>query len=179
MRREAENRMRASRSQPAEKASFAACICLPADSNHIQTEIHEPIQSRMALLLIENGKTRYNMNRILWLLGLALSLAGAVRAQTNDYPSVEIFGGPSIMRNGATAPHFSLYGGCRRNVATISDHTSASPRTSAANIPTSLEAACRSMNTCSGPDSPLAQAGRHCSPTPWSVQIHSMHRGAR
>jgi opacity protein-like surface antigen len=51
------------------------------------------------------------MKRIFWLLGLALSLAGTAQAQTDKYPSVEIFGGPSVMRNGATAPSFSLYGG--------------------------------------------------------------------
>jgi hypothetical protein len=51
------------------------------------------------------------MKRIFWLLGLALSLAGTAHAQTDKYPSVEVFGGPSVMRNGATAPSFSLYGG--------------------------------------------------------------------
>jgi opacity protein-like surface antigen len=51
------------------------------------------------------------MKRIFWLLGFAFWLAGTAQAQTGKYPSVEIFGGPSVMRNGATAPSFSLYGG--------------------------------------------------------------------
>lgn len=51
------------------------------------------------------------MERISWLLGLALMLASSAHAQTDKYPTVEIFGGPSVMRNGATAPSFSLYGG--------------------------------------------------------------------
>jgi len=38
-------------------------------------------------------------------------MAVSVSAQSNNNPSVEIFGGPSLLRNGATAPHYSLYGG--------------------------------------------------------------------
>lgn len=51
------------------------------------------------------------MRKIAWVLGLLLSAAGLAQAQTHDQPSVEVFGGPSVMRNGATAPSFSLYGG--------------------------------------------------------------------
>jgi len=51
------------------------------------------------------------MRKILWLLGLGLWMAVSVSAQSNNNPSVEIFGGPSLLRNGATAPHYSLYGG--------------------------------------------------------------------
>jgi opacity protein-like surface antigen len=51
------------------------------------------------------------MRRIFWLLGMALLVAGTAQAQSNTYPSVEVFAGPSVMRNGATAPSFSLYGG--------------------------------------------------------------------
>jgi hypothetical protein len=51
------------------------------------------------------------MKRIIWLVGLVLCMAASTFAQSHDNPSVEIFGGPSILRNGATAPSFSLYGG--------------------------------------------------------------------
>jgi opacity protein-like surface antigen len=51
------------------------------------------------------------MKRFALLAGLALSIAGTAYAQTDKYPSMELFGGPSVIRNGATAPSFSLYGG--------------------------------------------------------------------
>jgi hypothetical protein len=51
------------------------------------------------------------MWKTIWLLGLALCIPGLAEAQSHEQPSVEIFGGPSVMRNGATAPSFSLYGG--------------------------------------------------------------------
>jgi hypothetical protein len=51
------------------------------------------------------------MRRIFSLLGMVLCFAGIVHAQADKYPTVEVFGGPSVMRNGATAPSFSLYGG--------------------------------------------------------------------
>jgi hypothetical protein len=40
-----------------------------------------------------------------------LCLTGSALAQSEKNPAVEIFGGPSILRNGATAPSYSLYGG--------------------------------------------------------------------
>ncbi len=45
------------------------------------------------------------------LLGLALCIAAPARAQSNENPTVEVFGGASILRNGASAPSYSLYGG--------------------------------------------------------------------
>jgi hypothetical protein len=51
------------------------------------------------------------MWRTIGLLGLALFIPGLVEAQSQEQPSVEVFGGASILRNGATAPSFSLYGG--------------------------------------------------------------------
>ena len=51
------------------------------------------------------------MKRSTWLFGLVFLLAGTAHAQAEKYPTVEVFGGPSVMRNGATAPSFSLYGG--------------------------------------------------------------------
>lgn len=51
------------------------------------------------------------MRKLIWMVGLILCLAASAAAQSNDTPSVEVFGGPSIMRNGFTAPHYSLYGG--------------------------------------------------------------------
>lgn len=51
------------------------------------------------------------MRKLIVCLGLVFSLAGTSRAQADKSPSVEIFAGPSVMRNGATAPSFSLYGG--------------------------------------------------------------------
>src|SRR5260370_4077479 len=51
------------------------------------------------------------MRRIFLLLGIALSIPVLAEAQSHEQPSVEIFGGPSVLRNGATAPSFSLYGG--------------------------------------------------------------------
>src|SRR5260370_9731715 len=51
------------------------------------------------------------MRRIYLLLGIALSIPVLAEAQSHEQPSVEIFGGPSVLRNGATAPSFSLYGG--------------------------------------------------------------------
>ncbi len=59
------------------------------------------------------------MRRIFWLLGLALSLPGTTHAQAGKYRSVEALGGPSVMRNGATAPSFSLYGGWQRQAASF------------------------------------------------------------
>lgn len=49
--------------------------------------------------------------RIVWSFLLVACMAAAASAQSNDNPTVEIFGGPSILRNGFTAPHFSLFGG--------------------------------------------------------------------
>ena len=46
------------------------------------------------------------MKKIIWIVGLALCATAPASAQ-----SLEVFGGPSILRNGATAPHFSLFGG--------------------------------------------------------------------
>ena len=51
------------------------------------------------------------MRKMAWLLGLLLSTAGMAHGQAHEEPSVEVFGGPSVLRNGATAPSFSLYGG--------------------------------------------------------------------
>jgi hypothetical protein len=51
------------------------------------------------------------MRKIIWLLGLALCIPGFAQAQSHEQPAVEIFGGASVLRNGATAPSFSLYGG--------------------------------------------------------------------
>jgi Outer membrane protein beta-barrel domain len=51
------------------------------------------------------------MWRTIWLLGLALSIPGFAEAQSHEQPAVEIFGGASVLRNGATAPSFSLYSG--------------------------------------------------------------------
>jgi hypothetical protein len=51
------------------------------------------------------------MWKTIWLLGFALCIPGLVEAQSREQHSVEIFGGPSVLRNGATAPSFSLYGG--------------------------------------------------------------------
>jgi len=51
------------------------------------------------------------MKRIALLVGLVLCFAVSAQAQSKDNPTVEIFGGPSILRNGATAPSYSLYGG--------------------------------------------------------------------
>ena len=51
------------------------------------------------------------MKRIIWIVSLVLCMAASAAAQSKDNPTVEIFGGPSLLRNGATAPHFSLYGG--------------------------------------------------------------------
>lgn len=51
------------------------------------------------------------MKRTIWIIGLILCLAPSVYAQRSDTPTVEVFGGPSILRNGFTAPHYSLYGG--------------------------------------------------------------------
>ena len=51
------------------------------------------------------------MKRTVWLLGLALCISGPARAQSNEHPTAEVFGGPSILRNGASAPSYSLYGG--------------------------------------------------------------------
>jgi hypothetical protein len=45
------------------------------------------------------------------LLGLALCIPGLAEAQSHEQPAVEVFGGASVLRNGATAPSFSLYGG--------------------------------------------------------------------
>jgi hypothetical protein len=51
------------------------------------------------------------MKKIALLIVLILCLAATAGGQSNDNPTVEIFGGPSILRNGATAPSYSLYGG--------------------------------------------------------------------
>jgi len=51
------------------------------------------------------------MRKIGWLLGLALCAAGTAQAQSTQSPATELFVGPSLMRNGFTAPSFSLYGG--------------------------------------------------------------------
>jgi len=51
------------------------------------------------------------MWKTILLLGLALSIPGFAEAQSHEYPAAEIFGGASVLRNGATAPSFSLYGG--------------------------------------------------------------------
>jgi hypothetical protein len=51
------------------------------------------------------------MWKTIWLLGLALSIPGFAEAQSHEQPPVEVFGGASLLRNGATAPSFSLYGG--------------------------------------------------------------------
>jgi len=51
------------------------------------------------------------MWKTIWLLGLALCIPGLAEAQSHEQPAVEIFGGASVLRNGATAPSFSLYGG--------------------------------------------------------------------
>jgi opacity protein-like surface antigen len=51
------------------------------------------------------------MRKIAWLLALALCSAGSAQARPDEHPTVELFGGPSLMRNGVTAPSFSLYGG--------------------------------------------------------------------
>jgi hypothetical protein len=52
------------------------------------------------------------MKKIIWIVGLVLCVAAPASAQSRgDNPSMEVFGGPSILRNGATAPHFSLFGG--------------------------------------------------------------------
>jgi opacity protein-like surface antigen len=51
------------------------------------------------------------MRKIIVLAGLLLCIAGLAQAQTHEGPAVEVFAGPSVLRNGATAPSFSLYGG--------------------------------------------------------------------
>jgi len=51
------------------------------------------------------------MWKTILLLGLVLSIPGFAEAQSHEYPAAEIFGGASVLRNGATAPSFSLYGG--------------------------------------------------------------------
>lgn len=51
------------------------------------------------------------MKRILFLVSLILCVTASAFAQSENNPAVEVFGGPSILRNGATAPNFSLYGG--------------------------------------------------------------------
>lgn len=51
------------------------------------------------------------MKKIGWLLGLVLCAAGTAQAQSTERPTTEIFVGPSLLRNGASAPSFSLYGG--------------------------------------------------------------------
>jgi opacity protein-like surface antigen len=51
------------------------------------------------------------MKNFILIIGLILSFAISASAQSTDNPTVEIFGGPSIMRNGVSAPSYSLYGG--------------------------------------------------------------------
>ncbi len=51
------------------------------------------------------------MRRIILMFGLLFCFLGLGHAQTHDQPLVEVFGGASVLRNGATAPSFSLYGG--------------------------------------------------------------------
>ncbi len=51
------------------------------------------------------------MRKSVLMLGLLFCFSGLAQAQTHDQPSVEVFGGASVLRNGATAPSFSLYGG--------------------------------------------------------------------
>jgi hypothetical protein len=51
------------------------------------------------------------MKRIIWIVSVILCLAAPTAAQSNRTPSVEVFGGPSILRNGLSAPSYSLYGG--------------------------------------------------------------------
>lgn len=51
------------------------------------------------------------MKRLILLVGLVLCLTTSAFAQSENNPAVEVFGGASILRNGATAPSYSLYGG--------------------------------------------------------------------
>ncbi len=51
------------------------------------------------------------MKTIGLLVGLILCFSPSARAQSNNSPAVELFGGGSILRNGASAPSYSLYGG--------------------------------------------------------------------
>lgn len=51
------------------------------------------------------------MKNFILIIGLILSIVTSASAQSTDNPTVEIFGGPSIMRNGVSAPSYSLYGG--------------------------------------------------------------------
>ena len=51
------------------------------------------------------------MRKMILILGLVFVTAGPARAQRNDAPAVEVAVGPSLLRNGATAPSFSLFGG--------------------------------------------------------------------
>ncbi len=51
------------------------------------------------------------MRKAVLTLGLVFCYSGLTQAQTHPQPSVEVFGGASVLRNGATAPSFSLYGG--------------------------------------------------------------------
>ena len=51
------------------------------------------------------------MRRLFWLFGLFLLVAGSAQAQKGETPAVEVAGGLSILRNGATAPNNSMYTG--------------------------------------------------------------------
>lgn len=51
------------------------------------------------------------MKAIVLLMLSILSFATCAQAQSNYDPAVELFGGGSIMRNGVSAPSYSLYGG--------------------------------------------------------------------
>ncbi len=51
------------------------------------------------------------MKTVILIVGPILCFAISAQAQSTDKPGVELFGGPSIMRNGVSASSYSVYGG--------------------------------------------------------------------